>query len=325
MGRILVICGPTAVGKTNLALKLAEKFNAEIISADSRQIYKGMDIGTGKDLPFGSRFRILENQLGFWETRQGIKIWMTDIVNPDEEFSVADYVRLAQQVLIDIWKQKKIAILVGGTGFYIKALVDGIETIDVPKDRNLRRRYQLKDADKLFQILSKLDPERSALLNQSDKKNPRRIIRAIEVAVWKRKIADSKIKFRENLKPFFNDSVLFLGLIAPFKYLFERIDERIKQMLREGIEKEIEDLCRKGYSWDLQSMSGLGYRAFRDYFEGKADKDEIVEKWKKSEHLYAKRQLVWFKKDKRIRWFDVTDKDWEKKLEKVFKSWYYRN
>jgi len=205
MSKVLIICGPTAVGKTALGVRLAKELNGEIISADSRQVYKGMDIGTGKDLPvnpkfeilnpkqiLNSKFQILNYQIGYYEI-DGVKVWLLDIVEPDCQFSVADYVRCANSVIEDIWRRGKLPILVGGTGFYIKAIVDGIETIGVGPDWSLRRKLSNYQIIKLSNLLKKIDLEKWKRMNESDQKNPRRLVRAIEVAI---RIQNSKIKMQ---------------------------------------------------------------------------------------------------------------------------------
>ena len=154
--KVLVVCGPTGVGKTSLALRLAKKFDGEIISADSRQVYKEMDIGTGKDHP------------------EEMKIHLIDVVIPNQEFSVAQYVDLAWKAIKDIWKREKLPIIVGGTGFYIKGLIDGIETLGVPPDWKLRKKLSNLDIKKLREILEKTCPERMRGMNESDRNNPRR-------------------------------------------------------------------------------------------------------------------------------------------------------
>ena len=204
MKKLLVICGPTATGKTRLALHLGKKLNAELVSADSRQVYKWMNIGTGKDLPKDSRFKIQDSRSGGYYLVGGVKIWGYDLVEPTEEFSVGKYVKIARKIIKDIWKSRqklthsggqggKLPILVGGTGLYIKGVVDGIPTAAISKSKALRKTLEGKKSDELFELLAQLDPVRAASMNASDRKNPRRLIRAIEVASAKVKSQKSKV------------------------------------------------------------------------------------------------------------------------------------
>jgi len=298
---LLVICGPTATGKTSLALKLVRKLNGEIISADSRQIYKGFDIGTGKDLP----------QIPKW-----VKVWGYDLVGPKEEFSVSKYIAFAQKALAGIWSKGKLPILVGGTGLYIKAVVDGIPTAFIPKNFELRENLKDKSTDELFESLAQLDSVRAASMNASDKKNPRRLVRAIEIAQWRLSGVEPK---RKVVKP---DSVLFIGLNAPREKLFKVIGERVEKRLREGLVGEVKDLLKSGVSWEDQAMTSLGYRQWRGYFEEKETLPEATKNWLREEQKYAKRQFAWFKRDKRIHWFDITEREFNENVEKLVKKWY---
>ena len=182
--KLLVICGPTAAGKTNLGLKLASLFNGEIISCDSRQIYQGMDIVTGKDRPAGSKKkkRKIKDQTFHYYLFGKIPVWGLDLVRPDKEFSAAHWVQYSQFVIKSIWQRKKLPIIVGGTGFWIKALLEKIDTIGVVPDYKLRKALVGIKPNRLFTKLKQLDAKRAKQMNQSDRKNPRRLVRAIEVA-----------------------------------------------------------------------------------------------------------------------------------------------
>lgn len=295
MKKLLVICGPTATGKTGLAVRLAKEFNGTLISADSRQVYKQMDIGTGKD----------KDQVG------GVLGY--DLVDPKDEFSVAQYIDFAQKEIKKIWKKGKLPILVGGTGFYIKGVIDGIGTADVPKDKKLREMLGKKGVEELFSILSVEDPVKAASLNQSDRKNPRRLIRAIEVA--SQKLLQSKSKKLQA-------DVLFVGLKADKKTLEKRIKLRVAKRLRQGFEKEVEKLIRLGVGWETQAMQSLGYKQWGSYVKGKISKAQARNQWAGEEMKYAKRQMVWFKADRRVNWFDIGSRYWQKSVEKLVKKWH---
>lgn len=321
INKILVVCGPTAVGKTSLALFLANKFNGELVSADSRQVYKGMDIGTGKDLPENSKLKIQNSELG----RQGIgfynfygvKVWGYDLVDPNGEFSATQYIRIAKIIVDDIWIRKRLPILVGGTGFYIKGVTDGIETSAIPKNVNLRKFLDNKNAVELYKILVRLDSVKAKNMNESDKKNPRRLIRAIEVAQHRLKRQSESVTRLTDKK-----DLLLIGLTATKDVLNSAIEKRVERRLEIGFENELNRLTRLNIDWRSQSMHALGYRQWKDYFSGKSSKNDVVRRWKMEEKKYAKRQMTWFKKDKRISWFDITEKDYIKNVEKLVSKWY---
>jgi tRNA dimethylallyltransferase len=323
MKKILVVCGPTGVGKTSLALRLAKEFDGEIISADSRQVYRGMDIGTGKDI-IGGVWRTIrkgkeEEPQGYWEVEE-IPIYLLDVIEPNEEFSVSHYYHLAWQEINGLWRKGKLPFLVGGTGFYIRAVVDGVETYDIPRNLKIRAKVDDWSKEKLFDYLVKLDPEKAASMNWSDKNNPYRLIRAIEVAIFR----------REN--PFWqppghqSPDSLFIGLTAPFKFLYQRIDKRVEERIKQGVENEIKNLLDKGYSWENSALGvTIGYQEWQPFFEGRATRDEIIQRWKFAEHAYARRQMTWFKKALRQaqgHWVDISKKGWENKVEKLVNQWY---
>ena len=311
MRKLLVICGPTATGKSSLAISLAKKIGGEIVSADSRQIYKGMDIGTGKELPSDSKPR----RQGYYEI-SGVRVWGYDIADAKKGFSVAQYIKIARTIIENIWAHGSLPILVGGTGLYIKGVVDGIATAEVRPNVKLRKSLSEKTPDELFEILAQVDAVKAGSLNTSDRQNPRRLLRAIEVALNKSKIKDRKTDLEAE--------TLFIGLYAPKQALGKRIDLRVDRRIALGVQKEIKSLLSSGVKWGSQAMDTLGYRQWEEYFKV-PDKDtyqEAVKRWKAEEHGYAKRQMTWFKKDKRIKWFDVDSSDFGKSVEKLVKIWY---
>lgn len=293
--KIIVICGPTATGKTRLAVSLAKKFNGEIISADSRQIYKYMDIGTGKE-----RF-------------PGVNIQGYDLALPNQEFSVKNYVDYAHKCIRKVYKKNKLPVLVGGTGLYIKAVVDNLENIHVPRNLVLREKLIKKNANELFGILMKKSPSFAMGLNESDRLNPRRLLRALEI------VSVDKLEIRKE-KPIEFDSVLWTGLRADKNRLEERIEKRVDERLKLGFEKEMEFLKKKGYLGNIPRLT-LGYGAWIRYMDGQISKDEAIKQWKIDEKKYAKRQMVWFKKEKRIIWFDVSQQDWQSKVADLVEKW----
>lgn len=317
MKKLLVICGPTATGKTKVAFNLAEKFNGELVSADSRQVYKKMDIGTGKDLP--KSFKFSNSDLGFknfnvgYYTNGEIRIWGYDLVEPNEEFSVSEYSHIVKNIMIDVWKRGKLPILVGGTGLYIKGVVDGIETSIIPKNVILRKSLETKFASELFEILTRMDPVKAASLNVSDKKNPRRLVRAIEISKSKIKYDTSKSKKQD---------ILFIALKTDKQKLARLIEKRVNERIKRGFEDELKSLLDTGIIWGMQAMSSLGYYQYKDYAFGRISKKKAIDNWKKEEKKFAKRQMTWFKRDKRIRWFDINKRDCQKRIEKLVNKWY---
>lgn len=274
MKKLLIITGLTATGKTKLGVELAEEFNGEIISADSRQVYKYLDIGTGKDL---EHFQ-----------------WGLDLVLPNEKFNVSDYVEYVNKILKDIWSRNKLPIVVGGTGQYIKELLHPSETLNISPNQELRsKNYELWE---LQNELQKINPEKWAKMSDSDRKNPRRLVRAIEVGL-------KKVHPLKKDEPFLAD-VLMIGLTAPLKILNERIDERVEERIKLGMEEEKEKLKKMGYFPDA-----FGYQ------------ETSVEEWKNHEHQYAKRQLTYLKKYlPEIQWFDISH-DYSSKIRQILSRW----
>lgn len=318
MNQLLVICGPTSTGKTTLALKLAKKFNGEIVSADSRQVYTGMNIGTGKDLPRGAKMKKwLFARWGFYEI-EGVKIWGYDLIDPKHDFSVAQYLKMAHGMIDDITKRKKLPILTGGTGLYIKGVIDGIPTAEIPRNDLLRQELGKRSAGELYETLANLDAMKAGSMNSSDRKNPRRLIRAIEIAQYQ--LTKKNLPVHHAIGEGYD--ILFIGLSASKAFLDKQIDIRVKERIDKGIKDEIRKLLRMGVKWEDQSMVAMGYGQWRDFFEGGVEEDQVIDEWERAEKAYAKRQMTWFKKDKRIKWFDVTDKTYPGNVEKIVQKWH---
>jgi len=334
MQKLLVICGPTAMGKTSLAIRIAKnlvdyspermvggvesRVEGEIVSADSRQVYRGMDIGTGKYLPVGSRIRYpWFYKWGYYEVG-GARVWGYDLVDPRNDFSVAQYIKFADNIISDIQKRGRTPILTGGTGLYIKAVIDRIPTAIIPRNEALRGNLSGKTATELYEMLSQIDSIKAGSLNSSDKRNPRRLIRAIEVATW---MIDNRQKIvKEEKREHFN--IFFVGLRTSREAIEARVDESISLRVEYGIRQEIRKLLKQGVKWDSQALMSLGYRQYRDFFEGGVSEDAVIDEWRREEKKYVKRQMTWFAKDKRINWFDIDDGGYPKSVEKLVKKWY---
>lgn len=274
---LIVIVGPNASGKTSLSIKLAKKFNGEIISADSRQVYKGMDIGTGKATK--------------QEQRQ-VKHHLLDVTSPKTEFNVSHFKKQALSAIKKIYKKGKLPFLAGGTGFWIQAVVDDIDFPHVKPNKLLRRKLEKKTNKQLFQLLKKLDPRRAKTI---DKKNPYRLIRAIEIVKATKK-SIPKLKKRS---PF---NVLMLGITHPRKKLYQRIDKRLKKRFQQGMIAEVKKLHIQGIGWKRLYDFGLEYRYISLFLQNKLRRQKMEEQLKNAIHHYAKRQMSWFGRDKRIHW-----------------------
>ena len=305
--KIVVILGPTSSGKSSLAVEIAKKFNlpaathatqagGEIVSADSRQIYGGLDVGAGKIKP---------------EEMRGIPHHMLDIVEPGQDFSVALYKEKAETVIDSILDRGKLPIVVGGTGFYIEAIVDGIVPPEVPPNSKLRQELEACSAEDLFDKLEKLDPNRADTIQ---KDNKRRLIRAIEVAT-----ALGNVPKR---KPESKYDVLQIGLLPEREELKKKIRKRVKKRLEDGWIDEVVKLLQTGVPKSKLSEFGLGYKIIagqltvKNYYFFKkviiskeVDREQLVSKISTAEWRYAKRQMTWFKRDERIKWFRPEERE----------------
>ena len=270
MKKVLIICGPTATGKTKLGIDIAKKFGGEIVSADSRQVYVGRNIITGKDLPANlkpqiSKLKWRDRYLKYYEV-DGVRIWLYDIVSSGKEFNVSYWKECADLVISDILSRNRLPIVVGGTGLFIKSLTQSLSQIHVPPHSLLRIELANKSAEYLFDYLNKLDSIRAAILNISDRHNPRRLIRAIEISLSKTTI---------NYEPT-NYELFLIGLTAPRAELYSRIDQRVMDRVMAGAAAEDPILAADPPRWQFQ------------------------------EHQIARQQLTWFAKQPRIHWFDIT-------------------
>ena len=276
--KIVIIVGPTSSGKSALAVELARKFGGEIISADSRQVYKGLDIGTGK---------ITKREM------KGVPHHMLDVASPKRTFTAADYVKLARAAYSNVLKNNRIAIVVGGTGFYIDALVGRIRLPDVPPNTKLRRSLERKSAEELFKLLQKRSPRRAKTI---DHYNKRRLIRALEIAEDLCKTSMMEIR-----PPSFD--ILWIGLKVPRDKLERKIHVRLLARVKQGLIAEGKHLHASGLSYKRMESLGLEYRALARYLQEKTGKSEMIEQLDSDIRHYAKRQMTYWKRNKDIKWF----------------------
>ena len=287
---LLVILGPTAVGKSEIAISLAQKISGEIVSADSMQLYQGMDIGTAK--PSISEQKIVPHHL-------------IDFLKPDEPSDVFAYAKQAEKVIKDIYRRKKFPILVGGSGLYIRALVDGLfenPKIDSEKKDIIKEKLGNKSTESLYRELKKVDQEASRKIHAHDR---RRIKRAMEV-FYTTGIPISVLQRKKPAKPF---QTLLIGITRERKLLYQRINQRVDKIFARGFVDEVKALLEKGYAENLNSMQAIGYQETIAYLNGEGTLEETMELVKRNTRRYAKRQLSWFRQDKRIKWINLGDEE----------------
>jgi tRNA dimethylallyltransferase len=288
--KLVVILGPTASGKSSLAIKLAKKFNGEIISADSRQVYKSMDIGTGK--------------ISKSEQKQ-IKHYLLDVADPKKQFTVSDFKKLGQDAIQKIYNKQKLPFIVGGTAFYIYSLIDDWNIPEVKPNLKLRNQLSKKSTKELFQTLKQLDPRRAASI---DPHNAARLIRAIEII----KTTGKPVPSFSSL----NSSQLILGIKKDQNELYKLIDKRLETRLKIGLVAEVKKLLKQKISHQRLQKFGLEYRFVSLYLQGYLTYDQMAMQLKSAIHKFSKRQMTWFKRDSRINW--ITN---QAQAEKLIKQW----
>ena len=292
MNRIIAIVGPTATGKSALAIELALALGGEIVSADSRQVYRYMDIGTAKP----SR-----------EDRARVPHYLIDIIDPDTDFTLATYQELAFKAISDVQHRGKLVFLVGGSGLYVRAVTGGLSIPKVAPDPELRCRLEERAAREghqtLYAELKKIDPQAAEKI---DPRNLRRVIRALEVCI----IAGVPFSQLQQLSP--EVPVLTIGLTTERADLYKRIDSRVDDMIARGLVDEVKWLLDRGYSPALPAMSGLGYKQIVAHLKGETALDEAIQRIKYETHRFARNQYAWFRpKDERIHWFDIRNEPLE--------------
>lgn len=276
MPKIVAIVGPTASGKSDLAVRIAKKWNGEVISADSRQVYKELNIGTGK---------VTKKEMS------GVRHHLLDVVSPRKQYSVAEYQRDANKAVSDILSRGKLPIICGGTGLYIDTIVFGSLLPDVPPNAPLRKKLEHETTESLYEILKSIDPQRATTI---DAQNPRRLVRAIEIA---EELGSVPLRmYNASFTP------LFIGIKVPTEKLKERIHIRLLKRMKVGMLAEVKTLHEKGLSWKRMEELGLEYRYLSRHLRGMLTKDEMLTQLESEIIHYAKRQHTWFKRNKNIHW-----------------------
>ena len=301
--KVIVICGPTASGKTSLSIELAKRINGEIISADSMQIYKDMNIGTAKPTI---------------EEMQGIKHYLLDFVMPNQKYSVAQFKKDAVQAIEVILNHGKVPIIVGGTGLYVDALTKNIEYPEVETDIEYRNQLesQIKKEGlaKLYEQAKKIDEQAMQIISQNDKK---RIMRVLEIYHQTGK-TKTQLEKESRMKPVPYNYLVFT-IKMDREVLYDRINQRVDKMIKDGLIEEVENLLKK-YDEFPTAMQGLGYKEVVTYLKGECTKEEMTEKIKMETRRYAKRQLTWFRKEKETEWIDALNEQ-EKNIEFILKKY----
>lgn len=299
---LVILTGPTAVGKTKASIGLAKAIGGEIISADSMQVYKQMDIGSAKIKP---------------SEMEGIPHYLVDILEPDEEFHVVLFQQMAKQAIQKIYEKGKIPILVGGTGFYIQAVLYDIDFSENEKDTSYREELeklaQTKGAEYLHDRLREVDEKSAQDIHAN---NVKRVIRALEYFHQTgEKISEHNEEQRKKVSPY---NFSYFVLNDERAHLYERINLRVDQMINEGLVREVQSLKEKGYTRDMVSMQGLGYKEMLDYLDNKCSLEEAVEIIKRDTRHFAKRQITWFKRESDVTWVDKKEYDYNE--ERILKA-----
>ncbi|BAB06085.1 tRNA (adenosine(37)-N6)-dimethylallyltransferase MiaA [Halalkalibacterium halodurans] len=298
--KLVAIVGPTAVGKTKTSVMLAKRLNGEVISGDSMQVYRGMDIGTAKITA---------------EEMDGVPHHLIDIKDPSESFSVADFQDLATPLITEIHERGRLPFLVGGTGLYVNAVIHQFNLGDIRADEDYRHELEAfvnsYGVQALHDKLSKIDPKAAAAIHPN---NYRRVIRALEIIKLTGKTVTEQARHEEETPSPYN--LVMIGLTMERDVLYDRINRRVDQMVEEGLIDEAKKLYDRGIR-DCQSVQAIGYKEMYDYLDGNVTLEEAIDTLKRNSRRYAKRQLTWFRNKANVTWFDMTDVDFDKKIMEI--------
>ncbi|SCG98591.1 tRNA dimethylallyltransferase [uncultured Eubacterium sp.] len=308
MNKIIALAGPTAVGKTKFAIKLADEFDGEIVSCDSMQLYKYMDIGSAKPTP---------------EEMEQARHHLVDMIDPREEFSVAEYQRLAKQAISDIFSRGKLPVISGGTGLYLNSLLYDMDFSAAPQDQAYRQELaeiaEKQGDDVLHSMLAEQDPQAAAAIHPNNRK---KVIRALE------RLRDGETRVRpfSGIKNETKDyDVLLIGLTRDRAELYERINRRVDILVEQGLFDEVSRLRDMGLTAENISMKGIGYKEILDFFSGKYSRDEAIDTIKKNTRHYAKKQLTWFRRYDKMNWYNISEFDNDDNAAGVIAAWVRKN
>ena len=292
MKKIIIIVGPTGVGKTSMSIELAKRFNTEIISGDSMQVYKEMTIGTAKVTP---------------EEADGIPHHMVDTFSYRDEFNVKVFQREARKTIEELSKENKLPIICGGTGLYIKSLYYDYEFNEEVEDLEFKEFLKSRSIDECWKMLQYVDPKACETMHPNNTKRVRRAIMKAHLGTTK-----SEIEEKQEHKEIYDAYVI--GLTAPREIVYDRINQRVDIMFANGLEEEVHNLICKADDWDLQSLQGIGYKEWKGYFQGNNTLEEVSELIKKNSRNFAKRQYTWFNNQMNVHWYDITEDGYKEKL-----------
>lgn len=300
MEKVIVVIGPTSVGKTKMGVALAKKLNGEVISGDSMQVYRQMDIGTAKVTI---------------EEMEGVTHHCIDILDPKDQYSVHDFQQTVRKQITEITNRGHVPIIVGGTGLYIKATLYDYTFSEMENNHDeINKKYKDYTNEQLYAHLKQIDEESAKILHFN---NRRRILRAIEIYEQTGQKKSEMINEQEHICLY---DAYFVGLTLPRELLYERINLRVDLMMKNGLQGEMESLIKQGLTRENQSMKAIGYKEWFDYFEGKCDLNEVSENIKKHSRQYAKRQYTWFKNQFDVHWYDVCLENFSKTIEEVSRN-----
>ncbi|RGT58846.1 tRNA (adenosine(37)-N6)-dimethylallyltransferase MiaA [Coprobacillus sp. AF18-15LB] len=297
MEKVIVVIGPTSVGKTKMGVALAKKLNGEVISGDSMQVYRQMDIGTAKVTI---------------EEMEGVTHHCIDILDPKDQYSVHDFQQTVRKQITEITNRGHVPIIVGGTGLYIKAALYDYTFSEMENNHDeINKKYRDYTNEQLYDHLKQIDEESAEILHFN---NRRRVLRAIEIYEQTGQKKSEMINEQEHICLY---DAYFVGLTLPRELLYERINLRVDLMMKNGLQGEMESLIKQGLTRENQSMKAIGYKEWFDYFEGKCDLNEVSENIKKHSRQYAKRQYTWFKNQFDVHWYDICLENFSKTIEEV--------
>lgn len=299
MEKIIIIVGPTGVGKTSLSIELAKQLNTEIISGDSMQVYREMTIGTAKVTP---------------QEAQGIHHYLIDTFSYRDEYNVKVFQKMGREAIADIIQNGNIPIICGGTGLYIKSLYYDYEFREEETDEEFRTFLHSRSEDELYGLLKVIDPKATETIHHNNRKRVERALMRAHAGEKK-----SEAESAQNHEPIYDAYVI--GLTANREYVYERINQRVDEMIRAGLEEEVRSLIQEGNEWDLQSMQGIGYKEWKEYFLGNRSKEEVIELIKKNSRNFAKRQYTWFNNQMQVNWYSIEEENWKERCMQDIERW----